>query len=224
MQQDYTTLTLPDVQPDLDMNGGFLCSWTYWQPDTAAPDPEVPGLKLSMITYLPVAPAADCLCGSGESYARCCRTLRYWQPVCPSPDLRGFGLLAPRSATFRAVDGAAMRERLMDDARLYCTEDTPDRVFWTLWGEPALESEYGIICFGDIELRNRRTLIVSAMSTPRMATLLDLLAGADDAGLPSPTVEHDPIQVFDKRTRERRELSPRRAGERKPSGWRRKRA
>jgi len=138
--------------------------------------------------------------------------------------LQGYGLLSPQSATFRAVDGAAMRERLMDDVRLYCTEDTPDRVFWTLWGEPALESEYGIICFGDIELRHRRTLVVSAMSAPRMAVLLDLLAEADDLELPGPTVEHDPIQVFDKRTRERRELPPQRAGERKPPGWRRKRA
>jgi hypothetical protein len=95
MQQDYTTLTLPDVQPDLDMNGGFLCSWTYWQPDTAAPDPEVPGLKLSMITYLPVAPAADCLCGSGESYALLSNTPLLAARV---PQSRPAGLRLARSA------------------------------------------------------------------------------------------------------------------------------
>jgi Uma2 family endonuclease len=74
VRQDYTIATLADVQPDVDMNGWFLCFWTYWQPDPAAPDPEMPGLKQEMVTYLPVAPAADCLCGSGKSYAGCCQT------------------------------------------------------------------------------------------------------------------------------------------------------
>ncbi len=220
MRQNYTIPTLPDVQPALDMNGGFLCFWTYWQSDTAAPDPEMPGLKQQMVTYLPVAPAADCLCGSGKSYGRCCRPLPYWRPVCPKPGLQGYSLLAPQSATFRAVDGAAIHDRLMDDLRLHCVEDTPDRAFWTLWGEPALESEYGIICFGDIELQHRQTLIAGAMSTPRMAVLLDLLAEAGE--LPGPTVEHDPIQVFDKRTRERYVLPSRRAAKRKRPGQRRR--
>jgi hypothetical protein len=222
MRQNYANPTLPDVQPAMDMNGGFLCFGTYWQPDPAAPDPEMPGLKQQMVTYLPLAPAADCLCGSGKSYARCCKTLPYWQPVCPNPGLERYSLLAPQSATFRAVDGATIHERLIDDLRLHCVEDTLDRAFWNLWGEPALESEYGIICFGDIELQHRQTLIASALSTPRMAVLLDLLAEAD--GLADPTVEHDPIPVFDKRTRERDVLPTRRAAERKRPGQRRKRA
>jgi hypothetical protein len=184
----------------------------------------MPGLKQQMIAYLPVASTDDCLCGSGKSYARCCQTLRYWQPVCPNPSLEGYSLLAPQSATFRAVDGAVIRERLMEDVRLYCVEDSPDRVFWTLWGQPALESEYGIVCFGDIELRHRQTLIASALSAPRMAVLLDLLAEAAGEGLPSPTVEHDAIQVLDKRTRARHVFSPRRAAKRKRPGQRRKRA
>jgi SEC-C motif len=220
MRQNYTIPTLPHVQPALDMNGGFLCFWTYWQPDPAAPDPEMPGLKQQMVTYLPVASAEDCLCGSGKSYARCCQRLPYWRPVCPDPGLGSYSLLAPQSATFRVDDGSAIHERLMDDLRLHCVEDTPDRAFWTLWGEAALESEYGIISFGDIELQ--QTLIASALSAPRMAVLLDLLAEA--GGLPGPTVEHDPIPVFDKRTRERYALPPRRAAKRKRSRRRRRRA
>lgn len=218
MPQSYTIPTLPAVQPELDMNGGFMCFWTYWQPEPAAPDPEMPGLKQQMVTYLPVAPSAACLCNSGKSYERCCQPLPYWRPVCPDPDLQGYSSLAPQTAVFRAVDGAAIHDRLMDDLRLYCSEDTLDRAFWTLWGEPALETEYGIICFGDIELQHRQTLIASALSTSRMAVLLDLLA--EVGGLPDPTVEHDPIQVFDKRTHGRFVLPPRRAAERQ----RRKRA
>lgn len=224
MRQNYTIATLPDVQPDVDMNGGFLCFWTYWQPDPAASDPEMPGLKQQLVTYLPVAPAANCLCGSGKSYASCCQTLNYWQPVCPNLGLQGYSSLASQSATFRAVDGTGIRDRLMDDLRLHCVEDTPDRTFWNLWGEPALESEYGIICFGDIELQHQQVLIASAMSAPRMAALMDLLAeDAGGVGLPDPAVKHDPIDVFDKRTRKRYMLPPQGAAKRKRPGQRRKR-
>lgn len=222
MQQNYTIATLPEVLPPVDMNGGFLCFWTYWLPDSAAPDPEMPGLKQHMVTYLPVEPAEPCLCGSGKTYGRCCQQLPYWRPVCPDPDLQSYSFLAPQSATFRAVDGAAIRDRLMDDHRLYCSEDTPDRAFWTLWGEPALESEHGIICFGDIELQ--QTLIASAISTPRMAVLMDLIAEvAGDVGLPGPTLEYDPIHVFDKQTRVRYVLTPQRAAKHKRPGKGRKR-
>lgn len=199
MGQDYTIPTLTNAQ--VDMNGGFLCSWTYWQPDPAALDPDMPGLKQQMCMYHSVASAENCLCGSGKSYGECCQKLSYWPLACPNPGLQGYSLLAPQSATFRAVDGATIYDRLIEDLRLNCVEDTPDRVFWTLWGEPALESEYGIICFGDIEL-HQGMLIATAMSAPRMAVLLDVL------DVPSPKVEHDPIPVFDKRTREKYELPP----------------
>lgn len=224
MRQNDTIFMSTSVWTSGSVACGFLCFWTYWQPDPAAPDPEMPGLKQQMITYLPVAPAADCLCGSGKSYASCCQTLTYWRPVCPNLGLQGYSSLTPQSATFRAVDGAAIHDRLMNDLRLHCVEDTPDRTFWTLWGEPALESEYGIICFGDIELQHQQVLIVSAMSTPRMAVLMDLLT--EDAGgvrLPDPAAEQDPIQVFDKRTRKLYMLPPRHNAKRKRPGQRRKR-
>ena len=225
MRQNYTIGTLPEVQPEVDMDGGFLCFWTYWQPNPAAPDPEMPGLKQQMVTYLPLAPAADCFCGSSKPYAGCCQTLTYWRPVCPNLGLEGYSLLAPQSATFRAVDVASIHDRLMDDLRLYCVEDTQYRTFWTLWGEPALESEYGIICFGDIELQDQQVLIASAMSTPRMAVLMDLMAeDADGVGLPDPAVKHDSIPVFDKRTRKRYMLPLQHDAKRKRPGQRRKRA
>lgn len=223
MRQDYTIPTLLPDQPSVDVNGGFLCLWTYWRPDSAAPDPEMPGLKQQMLTYLAVAPMAACLCGSGKTYRRCCQALPYWRPICPNLDLQGYSLLAPQTATFLAVDGAAIHARFMDDVRLHCVEDTPARAFWILWGEPALESEYGIICFGDIEFQYQQTLIVTSMSASRMAVLLDVVAQAGGVGLPSPTVEHGPIQVFDKQTRERYGLPPQSDTNRQRPRQRRKR-
>lgn len=199
MEKDYALPTLTNAQ--VDMNSGFLCFWTYWQPDPSASDPDMPGVKQQVCMYHSVASTDSCLCGSGKSYGQCCQRLPYWQLACANPGLDGYSLLAPQSATFSGVDSAAIYDRLMEDRRLNCVEDSQDRVFWNLWGEPALESKYGIICFGDIELHHRG-LSTTAMSAPRMEVLLDLL----DLG--SPTVEHDSIPVFDKQTRQRYELPP----------------
>ena len=88
---------------------------------------------------------------------------------------------------------------LLDDARLHCVEDTPERSFWIYWGEPARESRYGIVCFGDFELRQLHTLIVTAMSDLRMRMLLDLVRGTG-VTLPAPRIQRNRVQVMDKRT------------------------
>lgn len=38
----------------INPNNGFLCLSTYWQPDPEAADPEMPGRKLTMTSYIPV--------------------------------------------------------------------------------------------------------------------------------------------------------------------------
>ena len=78
-------------------------------------------------------------------------------------------------------------------------EATPARSFWVYWGEPALQSRYGIICFGDFELRERRTLIVTAMSDRRMRTLLGVLRDTG-VSLPAPRMSYDRVQVIEKST------------------------
>jgi hypothetical protein len=61
------------------------------------------------------------------------------------------------------------------EGRLYCVEDTPHRVFWVYWGEPALDVPYGTLCFGDFELQYNHTLLVTALSDARMEILLELV-------------------------------------------------
>jgi len=63
----------------------------------------------------------------------------------------------------------------MDDVRLHCVENTRRQAFWINWGELALDDAYGTWWFGDVELKNARTLVVSAMSDRRMAVLPALL-------------------------------------------------
>ena len=94
-----------------------------------------------------------------------------------------------------------MRKQLLADAWFRCVEDTSKRVFWLFWGSPALESKYGITCFGDIELQHNRKLVVTGMSETRMASLLGILA--EMIGFYAPILKRDPVYGVDKRTGKR---------------------
>ena len=172
----------PRFDPDdlagmIDPNRGFLCMTSHWRPDPEAPNPEMPGEKLSMSSYIPILPRERCLCGSGKRYRDCCQLECLWHPVCPNPGGpdNGFSLTRPQSARFQDVDGDALRERLMADARLRCTDTSRASGFWAFFGDPPVEEEYGILCFGDVELKRDRMLVVSAMSDLQMEALLALL-------------------------------------------------
>ena len=191
-----------DLKGMIDPYGGFLCMSMHWRPDPEDADPEMPGQKLSMGSYIPVRPREKCLCGSGKRYRDCCQLERLWYPVCPNPGGpgSGFSLNRPQTARFQDVNGGAIRERLMADRRLRCTDDEPAGGFWILFGDPYVEEAYGILCFGDIELERDRTLVVTAMSDLRMETLLALLREIASDLLGEPRITYDKIPVIDKQT------------------------
>jgi hypothetical protein len=198
----------PEVSGLVDPEGGFLCMTVHWRPNPKGSDPDMPGEKMSMVSYIPVLPGEDCLCGSGKLYRACCRRQRFWHPVCPNPGLRGYSLLAPQTATFHPVDGPIIRERLMSDPRLRCVDESLESSFWIYWGDPALEDEYGILCFGDLELKDNHTLLVTAMSDLRMQMLLDLLQEIAEDCLGSPRMRYDQVHGIDKRTGKTQVRSP----------------
>lgn len=182
----------------LDPRGGVLVYTTYWRPEESAPDPEHPGLKMTALSYLPVAPEELCPCGSGHLFESCCQPLPYWQPVCPNPGLQGHQLMEPQAAHFSNVSIDAVYDFLQQekDDQLYCVQDDKPHAFWILWGDPALEAPpYGVICFGDIELQEDRTLLVTALSKKRMETLLDLLRPLN---LGTPQMQYDPATHLEK--------------------------
>jgi hypothetical protein len=183
----------------LDLNGGFLCLSSHWRPNPNDPNPDMPGQKLSMSSYIPVRADDACLCGSGKTFNSCCQQKNYWHPVCLNPDGKSYSLMDLQSEKFHPVDGTTLREQLMNDIRLYCVEDGIKRSFWIYWGDPALEDQYGILCFGDIELKQNRTLLITAMSDLRMQILLNLVREIAGEQLGSPKIIHDKIQLFDKR-------------------------
>jgi hypothetical protein len=68
------------------------------------------------------------------------------------------------------------------------------------WGDPALDDQYGTLCFGDIELKHNRTLLVTTLSDVRMRTLLDLLREIVADLVAAPKMHYDSAMVVDKRT------------------------
>ncbi|MCP4541316.1 MAG: hypothetical protein GY832_29650 [Chloroflexi bacterium] len=191
-----------DLTGMVDPDGGFLCMTMHWRPDPEAADPEMPGEKLSMSSFIPLSGRKVCLCGSGKRYRDCCQQNRLWHPVCPNPGGpdNGYRLVKPQRATFRNFDGGLIREQLVADRRLRCTDTSPISSFWILFGDPPVEEQYGILCFGDIEFERNRTLAVSAMSDLRMQTLLALLHEVAGDMLGEPRISYDVVMGIDKST------------------------
>ncbi len=212
-------VTPPTIPPEpsvpIDPDAGFLCLTMHWRPNPEDPDPEMPGQKMSTSSFIPASPTQTCLCGSGKRYADCCRRRRQWHPICHNPDMDGYSLVAPQSATFDQVDGQAIRERLSADMRLECVDEGLESSFWILWGDPAFEDEYGILCFGDIELKQNHTLLLTAMSDVRMRVLLELVQEIAGDLLDQPRMSWDPVPTIDKPSGKMREQPSKRKSRRR---------
>jgi hypothetical protein len=89
----------------------------------------------------------------------------------------------------------------MDEERLYCIENRLARAFWTYWGDPSLLAPLGTLCFGDFELLEAHTLVVTALTNKRMQTLLDLLNELAGDLLGTPQITYDPLEPVIKPTR-----------------------
>jgi SEC-C motif len=183
----------------LDPDGGVLVHTTCWRPQSGAPNPLKPGEKVVIMSYHPTATEDLCPCGSGKRFGSCCRPLPYWRPVCLNPGMQGYHLVCPQTAHFTNIAADTVHTFLQNDERLYCTEDTPRRTFWTYWGSPALHISQGTPCFGDIELLEGHTLLITAMSDIRMEMLLELVRPLD---LGTPHIQQDSVPRLPKPLRQ----------------------
>ena len=196
----------PGVQVNPD--SGFLCLEMHWRPNPADPNPDMPGQKLSTSSFIPALPRSPCLCGSGKRFAAGCRRRPVWWPLCPNPGLEGYSLVSPQAAVFHGFDRAALRERLAADGRLHHPVDEPDEGFWILWGDPPFEDDYGIVCFGDIQLHADGRLEMTAMSELRMRVLMEFVQEAAGDLVGATQVQAQPVPVIDKATGKTRMLPP----------------
>src|SRR5947209_9830489 len=109
--------------------------------------------------------------------------------------MQGYSLMHSQSARFTDIPADAVYDFLHDDVRLYCVEDTQDRAFWVYWGDPALDVPYGTLCFGDFELQENHTLLITALSDARMEVLLELVRPLN---LGTPQIQQEPFPHLEK--------------------------
>jgi hypothetical protein len=169
------SLPIGDNIVSLNPDGGILAYTSCWRPRPGDPDPERPGERVAMVIYHPMGAQESCPCGSGKQFGSCCSPLPYWRPVCLNPGKQGYSLVQGQFARYSNIPVDEIYAFLKEDERLYCTEDTPEHVFWTYWGDPAFDLPQGRLSFGDIELLERQTLLLSALSDARMEMLLEFV-------------------------------------------------
>ena len=123
----------------------------------------------------------------------------------PDPGDTGYSPYVDQSATYEILDWEALLACLTAEAGLHCTEESLDRGFWVFWGDPPVETEYGIVCYGDIEASDTHTLLVTALSDVRMRTLRDVLQEIAGEHMGTPTMERQaPLRIATERGREHR--------------------
>ena len=78
-QRDREAGNIPLIHDinNLDPNGGVLSHMTCWRPRPGDPDPEYPGEKVFLTSYLPTGAEDLCRCGSGKQFGSCCQPLPY---------------------------------------------------------------------------------------------------------------------------------------------------
>ncbi len=210
---------MKEINPNrVNVNGGYMCLWSHWKPvpppetgeSSEMPEtPEILGIREDIQTYMPQDAEETCMCGSEKPYRECCKQEHYWWPLCPDPELEGYSLVAPQTVTFRQVDGATLRTRLMEDDRLACTVDTPTQGLWSYWGEELVETPgHGIVEFGELELKHNHTLVVTVASDERRHVILHFLKEVAGDLLKQPVHKYAPLLVYDKRTQKNQTLPP----------------
>lgn len=179
-----------DSLASLHPNDVFYAFVSHWQPDPEAANPEMPGRKAMMTMVIPAKPGMQCVCGSGKLFTACCKRKNYWIPVCVNPDFMGYGKLESYQVTYRPTDCMVLKSRLTADERFRCNVDSDESSHWLFHNNsPHRFTEYGEINLGDIELSADGSLQVTAMSTPRMMALREILES--EYGLSDPEIEVD---------------------------------
>src|SRR5258707_14083900 len=86
-QRDRAKGDMPLVHDlnNLDPNGGVLSRMLCWRPRLGDPDPEYPGEKVFLTSYMPTAAEDLCPCGSCKHLRPCCYPLRCFREPCPNP-------------------------------------------------------------------------------------------------------------------------------------------
>jgi hypothetical protein len=182
----------------IDPQAGFMSVEVYWRPKHDDRNPNRPGGKVSISMFRSSAPEASCYCGSGRAFQGCCRNRKKWPVVSPDPGGMSFSQLQAHSSVYPIREAAKLRQAFMADSRLQCIVDGPgEDGFWLFVDDPPIETTYGRLNFGDLEIKAGR-LLVTATSAKRHEILQKLLAELAASFLGTAFVKNDPPLFLDK--------------------------
>lgn len=182
----------------IDPRTGFISLEVYWRPKDGVPNPNRPGEKVSISIFRPCAPEASCYCGSGRTFRSCCQNRKQWPVVTVDPGGMSFSHARAHSSVYPIREATKLRQAFMTDSRLQCTDDSSTTAgFWLFVGAPPIETTYGRLNFGDLEIKKGR-LLVTAMSAKRHEVIQKLLIEIAAGCLDTASVKVHPAHYLDK--------------------------
>ena len=111
--------------------------------------------KISMILFVPRKPDSLCPCGSGKEYGFCCKRHGLSVVFAQNIDSRTYSPVLSCRKTFKRFDFENVRRAMLDDPRFACAQDNKRRCFWNFLGDAHVDTPYGKLVFGTVELTRR---------------------------------------------------------------------
>ena len=146
---------------------GFLVLSSFWTSRSVC---DTDSQRASMVLFIPWKSDSPCPCGSGREYRFCCKRRGPNAVFVKNTDGKTYGGALSCCKSFKRFNFRNVRETLLGDPRFACAEDNERRCFWNFLGHTHIETRYGKLVFGTVEL-TRRLLKLETMSEERFEYL-----------------------------------------------------
>jgi len=146
---------------------GVLVFASFWTSRTLY---DTDSQRVSMVIFIPWKSDSLCPCGSGRKYGFCCKRCGPDAVFVKNTDGRTYSGALSCYKSFKRFNFENVREALLGDPKFACAEDNERRCFWNFLGDAHIDTPYGKLVFGTVEL-TRRLLKFETMSKERFEYL-----------------------------------------------------
>lgn len=179
----------------IDPDKGVLSMVVYWRPKANADEFDA-GEKVHMSVFLPHKASDLCPCGSTKRFVDCCSHKPRWNMLVPNPALKGYDVMRPASVTYVISDMELVVERLQTDPRFKMVDrESPH---WLFLDSPPRISKYGMVNFGDVDIKEAGRLRLETMSARRMQYLREIVEDMCGSALSLPYCEEGELVTASK--------------------------
>lgn len=130
-------------------SGFFSLDISYIAPNST--DPE--NRKLQTVAFHPLAPEAECPCGSGTAFGDCCLPLGQMRVFTLNPDGKGYSPMVFYTETWAPWSSQEkLRKALKSNEAFLTADDSENSAFWNYRGEKLILQDSNPLLFGTVEL------------------------------------------------------------------------